>query len=158
MTRLAACHDGDDDATDLRKDEAARSLLLRLVQLGGGAMPDWHADDSTFDGRTVRYLVSCVDAHLRAPPSLSDLARLVGLSPSHFAKKFRNSTGLSLHRLVNRRRLFAALELLKEQSQPVARVALDLGFSSQSHFTHLFSSLIGMTPARYQKQFKRTAA
>ena len=36
------------------------------------------------------------------------------------------------------------------------RLALDLGFSSQSHFTNLFSSLTGMTPAKYRKQCGRT--
>lgn len=37
---------------------------------------------------------------------------------------------------------------------PLASVALDLGFSSQSHFTRLFSSLTGMTPAKYRKQVR----
>lgn len=156
MMRLAVGSDGTDDATDLRKDEAARALLLRLVQLDSGVVPDWHGDDSTFDRRTVKYLVSYVDAHLHTQPSLSDMACLVGLSPSHFAKKFRQSMGLSLQRFVNRRRLFAAMELLKDQSQPLAHVALDLGFSAQSHFTHVFSELTGMTPAKYRKQFRRT--
>jgi AraC-like DNA-binding protein len=48
------------------------------------------------------------------------------------------------------------MELLKDQSQSLASVALDLGFSSQSHFTHLFSMLTCMTPAKYQKQFQPT--
>ena len=80
----------------------------------------------------------------------------VGLSPSHFAKKFRQSTGLSLHRFINRRRIRASLESLKSQSQPLAHTALDLGFSSQAHFTHQFSRLTGFTPAKYQKQFRPT--
>jgi len=78
----------------------------------------------------------------------------VGLSPSHFAKKFRHSTGLSLCRFINRRRILRSLETLKTDG-PVANVALDLGFSSQSHFTRIFSGLTGMTPARYQKQARR---
>ena len=80
----------------------------------------------------------------------------MGLSPSHFAKKFRCSTGLSLLRLVNRRRILASLDVLKDRSQPLAHVALELGFSSQAHFTYLFRSLTGMTPAKYQKQVRPT--
>ena len=101
-------------------------------------------------------LVEEIDANLKSTPSLSAMALRVGLSPSHFAKKFRQSTGLSLHRFVNRRRILASLETLRGQSQPLAHVALDLGFSSQSHFTRIFSGLTGMTPAKYQKQFRRT--
>jgi AraC family transcriptional regulator len=48
------------------------------------------------------------------------------------------------------------LVTLKSDATTLTRVALDLGFSSQSHFTRLFSDLTGMTPAKYRKQFKRT--
>lgn len=144
-------HDGDCDA-------AARRLVLRLVELSGGGRPDWHDGESIFDLRTLASLTDVVDASLRTGCSLSDLSVHVGLSPSHFARKFRASTGLSLHRFVNRRRLEAALRRLKDQREPLAAVAIDLGFSSQSHMTRLFSSLTGMTPAKYRKQFRRVTA
>ena len=138
-----------------REDEAARRLILRLAELSGGQTPEWYADGGVFDRRTCNHLVDYIDAHLKIAPCLSDMSMLVGLSPSHFAKKFRQSTGLSLHRFINRRRIRASLEMLKRQSQPLAQVALELGFSSQSHFTRLFSDLAGMTPARYRKHFRR---
>jgi AraC family transcriptional regulator len=49
-----------------------------------------------------------------------------------------------------------ALDVLRSDSTPLSRVALELGFSSQSHFTRLFSEATGITPARYQKRFKPT--
>lgn len=156
MDQLMAPARPDGNAEDLRKDEAARRLVLRLFELAGAGTPDWKDDASIFDRRTVLGLAAYVDEHLRIAPSLSDMSIRVGLSPSHFAKKFRATTGLSLHRFINRRRIRAAMETLKDQSQPLAHVALDIGFSSQSHFTHVFSSLTGMTPARYRKHFKRT--
>ena len=64
--------------------------------------------------------------------------------------------GLSLHRFINLRRIDRSLDVLKEGSDSLAGVALDLGFSSQSHFTRLWSSLTGMTPAKDRNQFKRT--
>lgn len=157
LSQLAATGSVE-EAADARAeaDEAARMLVLRLIQLGGGGTPDWHSDDSIFTWRTLQHLVSYIDEHLRISPSVADMSFLVGLSPSHFAKKFRKTTGLSLHRFINRRRIVAAMDLLKDQSQSLAHVALDLGFSSQSHFTHLFSNVTCMTPAKYQKQFKRT--
>jgi AraC family transcriptional regulator len=74
------------------------------------------------------------------------------MSPSHFAKKFQQSAGLSLQRFVNRRRLQAAMTMLQTGSTPLSQVALALGFSSQSHFTRLFGEMTGMTPARFRKE------
>ena len=44
------------------------------------------------------------------------------------------------------------MPLLQTGSTPLSQIALDLGFSSQSHFTRLFSSLTGFTPASYRRQ------
>ena len=155
MQRLASRQPIDESIAGLA-DEASRRLILRLVQLSGGRAPDWHDDGSRFDGRTVGQLVEHIDANLKIEPCLTDMSMRFGLSPSHFAKKFRLSTGLSLHRFVTRRRILASFESLKEESQSLAHVALDLGFSSQSHFTRIFSDLTGMTPAKYRKQVRRT--
>lgn len=149
LSLIAPMHDRTDEA---RKDEAARRLILRLAELNDGVRPDWHFDSGAFDGRRLEDIVAYIDANLQIAPSLRDIALIAGLSPSHFAKKFRISTGLGLHRFVNLRRIQAALELLEEESTPLAHVAINLGFSHQSHFTRLFSELTGMTPAKYRKQ------
>ncbi|MFM7033630.1 MAG: helix-turn-helix domain-containing protein [Planctomycetia bacterium] len=154
MLTLSACRTslGEEGG---RADEAARRLVLRLVEIACGKKPEWHDDASVFDRNDLARLIDYVDAHLRGAPSLNDMALRVGLSPSHFAKKFRQSTGLSLHRFINRRRILRSLDMLKRPSQSLAGVSLDLGFSSQSHFTRLFSGLTGITPAKYRKQYTR---
>ena len=154
MARVAATPTAQDMAGDVGIDEVARRLVLRLVELNGGGKPDWHDDASVFDRRTLCNLVAYVDEHLGIAPSLSDMALLAGVSASHFARKFRQSTGLSLNRFVNRRRILRSFESLKTEAS-VASIALDLGFSSQSHFTRIFSGLTGMTPAKYHKSVKR---
>lgn len=154
MTRLSCPTMPDGDDQELRKDEAARRLVLRLQELSGAGTPDWQDDVSVFERRTLLGLVAYIDDNLRIAPSLSDMSVHVGLSPSHFAKKFRQSTGLSMCRFINRRRILRSLETLKTDT-PLASISLDLGFSSQSHFTWIFSGLTGMTPAKYQKQVRR---
>lgn len=145
-----------DDEDGCARDEAAWTLILRLAELLGAKVPGWCSDESKFSRRALDDLVSYIDAHLPRTPSVADMALLQGLSPGHFARKFRSSTGTSLHRFICQRRILASLELLKRQSQPLSRVALDLGFASQSHFTRSFSALTGMTPAKYRKQFRPT--
>ena len=133
----------------------ARRLVLRLVELLGGQAPDWHEDLSVFSHPVMKRILEHIDSRLQ-DIGLEELASLYGLSPSHFARKVRHTEGLSLCRFINRRRLVKALVVLRDDATPVSRVALDLGFSSQSHFTRLFSDLTGMTPAKYRKQFRRS--
>lgn len=153
--RRVAATCAEDHGDDSARDEAARTLVLRLLEMNGAGRPDWHRDSSLFDERTVDHLAAYIDAHLRVTPSLGELAPLVGLSPSHFAQKFRRSTGLSLHRFVTHRRVAMALEMLRSRPVPLAIAALKLGFASPSHFTRVFSDLTGMTPTRYRRQFGR---
>jgi len=81
---------------------------------------------------------------------------LTGLSPSHSARKFRQTTGVSLARFVNRRRLQAAIRQFATTDGLLATLAQELGFSSPSHFTRLFSRLTGMRPGRYRRQLRPT--
>lgn len=147
----------DDAGEDGDRDDAARALVLQVAELTGGERPDWHCDGCRFTKRTLDDLVSYIDAHLRVFPTASEMAALCGLCPSHFAKKFRHSTGLSLHRFIMRRRVNMALTMLQKPWDSLATIAFDLGFSSQSHFTRLFSDMTGMTPAKYRKQFGQKA-
>lgn len=148
---LATPASPDDHGMFCHKDEASRRLLVRLARLAGGEVPDWYRDGSVFDCRTMAALQDRIDTDLRVPPALEDLACLVGLSVSHFARKFGQTTGCSLHRFVNARRIQQSLTCLKVRSRCLAALSLDLGFSSQSHFTHVFHQHTGMTPAKYQK-------
>jgi AraC-like DNA-binding protein len=153
MVRLASTT-GCGVANDTGSEIVARALILRLIELLGGHAPDWHEDRSVFLPAAIHRVVVYIDAHLHRHISLVEIASLVGLSPSHCARKFRRTEGLSLERFVNRRRMAKALEVLRNSSTPLAQVALDLGFCSQSHFTRLFSSQTGMTPAKYRKHSK----
>jgi AraC-like DNA-binding protein len=153
MVRLASTT-GCGVANDRGSEIAARALILRLIELLGGYAPDWHEDSSVFPLPVINRIVEYIDSHMHRHIGLVEIASLVGLSPSHCARKFRRTEGLSLERFVNRRRLMKALELLRNSSTPLSLVALDLGFCSQSHFTRLFSGQTGMTPAKYRKQFK----
>lgn len=139
----------------LNAEIAARALVLRLVQITQGGTPEWHADSGVFDSRTMGHITDYIDAHLQHYVPLADLALLCKTSSSHFAKKFRHSAGLSVQRFVNRRRLQAAMVLLTADSTPLSQIALDLGFSSQSHFTRLFSDMTGFTPASFRRQIGR---
>ena len=85
--------------------------------------------------------------HFKDNLSLSDIARRVECSVFHLARIFKARTGFSLHAYRNQLRLRAALERLAEPRVDLIDIALDLGFSSHSHFTETFRRSFGKTPS-----------
>lgn len=140
---------------DVGAEIAARQVVMRLAAVTGGRSPDWIKDTSVFTPCVMRQIIERVDARLAGQPTLVEMSSGFGLSPSHFARKFQRSTGLSLNRFINRRRIGLSLALLKTGRTPLAQLSLDLGFSSQSHFTRLFSCLTGITPYQFRREQRR---
>jgi AraC-like DNA-binding protein len=83
--------------------------------------------------------------------SLSHIALAVGASVFHLSRVFRARTGFSLHQYRNQLRLRTALEILTGRSVDLSRLALDLGFSSHSHFTDVFRRAFGCTPSSFRR-------
>ncbi len=81
--------------------------------------------------------------------TLTDVAHQVGVTPIHLTQAFKRSEGQPLYRYQTQLRLGRALAELPERDD-ITDLALDLGFSSHSHFTAAFRSALGMTPSAYR--------
>ena len=79
--------------------------------------------------------------------TLEDVARAVYASPFHLARLFQQHTGLPVHRYLTRLRLRASLERLADGANDLTALALELGFSSHSHFTDTFRREFGRAPS-----------
>src|SRR5262249_10659488 len=90
-------------------------------------------------GRVRDYL----DAHLAGNIGLDALADVAGLCRSHFTRAFKQSVGISPYAYVMQRRLERAGRLLAETDSSLIRVALDSGFTDQSHFSNRFRKHFG---------------
>jgi AraC family transcriptional regulator len=86
-------------------------------------------------------------SRLRERIGLDDVARAVHASPFHFARVFHQQTGVPIHRYLIQLRLRAALERLEGGANDLTALALDVGFSSHSHFTDAFRREFGRTPS-----------
>ncbi|WP_170285891.1 helix-turn-helix domain-containing protein [Propionivibrio limicola] len=93
-----------------------------------------------------RRIAEFIEAHLGDELSVVALAKEAGLSPHHFSRCFTASFGQPPHRYVQQRRVEAARRMLVLSSRSLAEIAMDLGFSSQSHFSQVFRQHTGMTP------------
>ena len=94
--------------------------------------------------QAAREVIAC---RFKENLSLSEVAREVESSVFHLARVFKARTGFSLHAYRNQLRLRAALERLAEPGVDLIDIALDLGFSSHSHFTETFRRNFGKTPS-----------
>jgi transcriptional regulator GlxA family with amidase domain len=95
-----------------------------------------------------------VDAHLGSRLDVDALARIVGLSVSHFSRSFQKAVGMSPHRYVIQCRVIRGQELLATTQLPLTEIALTIGFANQSHFSRRFHEVIGVPP----RQFRRLVA
>jgi AraC family transcriptional regulator len=98
----------------------------------------------------LRLAVRYLEEHLTEEISLSELASLTRLSGSRFARAFKASTGLPPYTWLLKQRIDKAKELLAADSEPLASIAIRLGFADQSHFGKAFRRFAGSTPRAWQ--------
>jgi AraC-like DNA-binding protein len=101
---------------------------------------------------TLRRVTQYIQENLRRDLRLAELSALVHMSPYHFARLFKRSTGVPPHRFLVRRRIDEARALLAARTVPVAEVAQLVGFRTPSHFTTTFRRVIGLTPSAYRSE------
>jgi len=91
-----------------------------------------------------------IDANLPHPLALLELAAIAGVSPYHFAKAFKATTGSAPHAYLAARRMERALVLLQQTRLPVSQVARQVGFESLPHFRASFRRAWGEPTAAYR--------
>jgi AraC family transcriptional regulator len=99
----------------------------------------------------LRRATEFINDNLGRDIALAEIAASVEMSPYYFARLFKQSTGLAPHQYLLEQRVERAKVLLTETAIPLAEIAYQLGFASQSHFTSLFRRLTATTPKAYRK-------
>ena len=139
----------------------AAALRLLAAALGTAAAraarPAARARTRAEHDALVEEAKALLAASVAAPPSLSELAAALNVSPFHLARLFRARTGYSPGSYVAGLRLRAAVErLLAEPDTDLARLALELGYYSASHFTDRFKAAFGRPPSAIRGAQART--
>jgi len=98
----------------------------------------------------LRQVIEFIHAHIDQPISLTQLASVAALSPFHFHREFKRSTGLTPGKYILEVRIKRAETLLSDTDLPLAQVAVQVGFADQSHFTVAFRRATSMTPRTYR--------
>jgi AraC-like DNA-binding protein len=97
--------------------------------------------------RTREYAQS----HLNESIDLSMLAAVAGLSMHHFAREFKQSTGVTPHHYLIQKRIERAQQMLAQTDLSLAEIAYAVGFSDQGHLARHFRALLGTTPREFRR-------
>ena len=116
--------------------------------------------DTPFEGgrlgqekQAIQKACRYIDEHFAQGVSLHELAQHVALSPYYLLRAFRSAVGMPPYAYLESVRIRHAQQLI-ESGKALAEVAVEVGFSSQSHLTRRFQKIIGATPGQYAQQIR----
>jgi AraC-like DNA-binding protein len=114
------------------------------------AQPGQHPDEYARLGKALDLVLHRYSETL----TVGQLARAAHLSISQLQREFMRLLGQTPSEYITRVRVLMARRTLETSDTAVGRIALDLGFYDQSHFTRVFRRQTGLTPLAYRKRFR----
>lgn len=142
---LRRVHAGGAQLADIEASTLAHRLAAHLRERYSSATVSLPYQGK-LDAGTVDRVAQFVDAELGGELTLDRLATVARLSPYHFARVFKASTGLAPHQFVTARRVDRAKSLLLGTKASVVDISLAVGMSNVSHFRRVFRSHLGVSP------------
>ncbi|NRB76654.1 MAG: helix-turn-helix transcriptional regulator [Verrucomicrobiales bacterium] len=148
---------GDVDDNPIVQSGAKREILriLEGSRQHFGLTPELVSHEATQEKRRqqVRMAIDYLHRHYDEKVRLEDVARVAGMSVSHFKTVLREIAGMSFSDTLIRIRVEETARLLRESELSVAEIAHDVGFSDQSHLVRRFRGIMGETPTHYRRKF-----
>jgi len=141
-------------ANQLLIDQIAISLLTHFAQAYGGLETDPSARFGQLAAWQLRRAREIMTMRLASNLTIAQVASECRLTPSHFARAFRQSTGVAPQRYLMQLRITEAKKHLSQQHLPLSDIALMCGFGDQSHFTRVFRQLTGTSPGAWRRNQK----
>lgn len=135
-----------DELTPLALEGLALEMLAEAARLDSGC--DLSPGEST---PWLRRAVDFVHAHFREGLRIAEIAAAADIEPSRLTVHFRRLHRVPIGSYVRRLRLEWAADRLVATKLPIARIAVEAGFTDQAHLTRAFKRATGSTPAAYRR-------
>jgi AraC family transcriptional regulator len=141
-----------DTSSALYVDELVHAMIFRLVRVytADGRSARIAPERTILDRTDLRRLRELIEARLAEDLSLETIAGEIGVSPRSLSRACLQQWGTTVHQYVLARRLERAKSLLRATDLTITAIALDTGFSSQSHLATAFRRATGLTPKGYR--------
>lgn len=138
------------NASDLSSRLRLGGLTLLLL---AEVLSEWDIDidGAGSEPRALRIARHMLMERLKNPPSVSELAQLVGLPPRRLASAFRNHYGQTITESINAWRLERGRELLSRKHLAIKWIAFELGYGHSSNFIAAFTRRYGVSPGRFRR-------
>ncbi|MBU2929900.1 helix-turn-helix domain-containing protein [Winogradskyella psychrotolerans] len=91
-----------------------------------------------------------IEAHIEEKLSNPELAAIVNMAPNSFARLFKDEMNITLHKFIQNRKIAKACEIFDYTNDTIENIAFKLGFSDRYHFSRVFKSITGISPALYK--------
>jgi AraC family transcriptional regulator len=134
-------------------ESAATMLAARLLQQHSIRTPKLARDENGLSSYTLRQVLDYIRSNLSQDLSIADLAQVAGMSPYYLMRMFKKSMHVTPRQYIIQTRIDRAKELLRSRELSIADIALQCGFTNQSHFTNVFRQLTETTPKAYRLDF-----
>jgi AraC-like DNA-binding protein len=135
------------------RDDAAHRALgdeLALHLAANYGKPQPVTNSAGLSRVRLERVLSLIDENLAAALPVAALADAVHMSPFHFSRMFKVSTGRSPHEWITSKRMARAKALLAQTRLPLSEVALASGYRTHAHFSGMFHAAVGVTPGQYR--------
>ena len=140
------------ETNQLFVDHMMLALTAHVAQTYGGLRRGAEPTRGGLASWEVNRACERLESDLGGKFSLQQIAAEFGLSVSHFSRAFRVSTGLPPHQWLLRRRVEVAQQLMTVRDLPLSEIAISAGFANQSHFTRVFSAVVGVSPGAWRRE------
>ena len=141
---------GDDISSGVMFEAMSRVLLVKLLQRYGKRRPEDVALSARFTSAHYARVLAYIRKHLDQTISVDALASEAGMSPSHFARIFKETMGSTPMQYVLAYRVEQARKMIAEPKRPLAEIASACGFADQAHFSRSFKQVSGQTPRAFR--------
>ena len=139
-----------EEERDFRKEEIFFFLLEQLIEEFSEEVIE---PSGAEENRETKIICNFLGKNYMKNITLDELSGLTGLSKYYLLRSFTKQKGISPYRYLETIRIDRAKKLLEKGVLPI-EVALQTGFTDQSHFTNFFKKFIGLTPKQYMNIFK----
>lgn len=102
--------------------------------------------------KNIQKCMNYIYQNLHGTIRISELAEYVNRNKSHLSRQFKEETGITIQDYITQKKIQEAKGMLKYTDFTCNEIALNLGFSSHSHFTKVFKNLTGVTPKLYKSE------
>lgn len=127
-------------------ESLSQALIIHLLRHYSEDAPIIAPENRSLTHIQLQQAIDYIHTHLDRDLSLAELANVVNISPTYFASLFKQAIGISPHQYVIQQRVEQAKVMLSKTDLAIADIALQVGFSSQSHLSQQFKRITGMTP------------